>query len=340
MNKKFLFAISIAVLTACSNSKTNEKATSQLINVDTASVKSVSDNYSFEYSGTVEAGLSIPLTFKTNGTVEKVLVDIGTTVYKGQLLATIDNSDMLNLCNSMKAKYDLAQDAYNRLKSVYDQGSLPEIKWVEMKSNLEQARSAYELAKNNLRNCNMYAPANGIVGSRNIEPGQSSISLSAPLELVQIENVYVKISVPENEIVKIRQGQKANIHVSALDEKQFEGIVTNVSPVADAISRTYSVKMLVQNHNLELKPGMVCNVKLNTGPSNKILVVSNKAVSRDIDGNTFVYLLTGSHKVKKQQVHIGRYCSSGIEVISGLTEGQVVVCNGFEKVSDNSLISY
>jgi RND family efflux transporter MFP subunit len=339
---KMVIAMVIATVMGCGNDKKEETTTEKRVKVDTVKVEPAKSGYDLEYSGTIEASQTIPLTFKTIGTVDKIYVEVGDAVKKGQLLASVDNSDMQSIYNTMLAKYDQAKDAYDRLKAVYEKGSLTEIAWAEMKSNYEQATSALDIAKSNLEKCNMYAPIDGYVGNRNIEPGQSSVSItSAPIELVKIETVYVKISVPENEINRIQNGQKASILVSALEDKQFKGVVSNVSLVADEISRTYTAKISVPNTNLDLKPGMVCDVTLNLESEKISLVVPCNAVSKDSDDKPYVYIVSTDNKtVKKQNIIIGRYCDAGIEVISGLTEGQTIVSEGCEKLSDNSLISF
>jgi len=335
-------AILIALMMGCGQAETTISNQEKSVKVVTAKVLQAEKSYSLRYSGTIEASQIIPLTFQATGTIEKIYVEVGDFVKKGQLLASIDKSDMQNIYNVTLAKYQQAKDAYDRLKSVHDQGSLPEIKWVEMETNLEQAKSSLELSKNNLDKCNMYSPVDGIVGRRNIEPGQSAISTNlSPIELVKIETVFVKISIPENEISKIKKGQKATFTVSALDGKEFEGIVTNVSPVADAISRTYTVKITVKNSGYELKPGMVCDVSLDLNRDKVCLVVPYKAVSKDSYGNTYVFIVSVDGKsVKKMNITTGNYNGSGIEVLSGLVKDQLVVCEGCEKLSDNSLISY
>jgi RND family efflux transporter MFP subunit len=340
MKKVVVFAILIAIITGCSNTKTNETRSEQGIKIKSAIVQSLKNDYTLGYSGTVEASQVIPLTFRTAGTVDKIYVEVGDVVKKGQLLASVDESDMQNIYNTMLAKYRQAEDAYNRLKLVHDEGSLPEIKWEEMKSNFEQAKSSLELSKSNLDKCKLLAPVDGIVGRRNIEPGQSSISLTqAPIELVKIETVFVKISVPENEINKIRIGQKTSISVPALDGKRYEGNVTNISPVAEVMSRTYTVKITVNNTGQDLKPGMVCEVGIGFGTNKLMLVVPKKAVSKDSYGKTYVFVVSPDSKtVKKTDITIGRYFDSGIEVINGLTEGQIIVIEGGEKLADNSKI--
>jgi RND family efflux transporter MFP subunit len=339
--KKCIEMVTIVLLMAgCSNRQGIRKEEIPAIKVITLTVQVVNSQQNFRYSGTIEPSQTIPLTFRTPGTVQKIYVEVGDVVKKDQLLAVVDNSDMLNIYNVTLAKYQQAKDAYDRLKSVHNQGSLPEIKWVEMESNMGQAKSSLELSKNNLDKCNMYAPVDGIVGRRNIEPGQSAIGASlSPIELVQIGTVFVKVSVPENEISKISKGQKADFSLSALEGRQFEGVVTNVSPVADIISRTYSVKIAVKNPKYELKPGMVCDVNLKNDRKEDSLIIPYQAVKQDTDGRTFVFVVTENNRVKKQNVTVGKYQGSGIEVLDGLMVGQKVVCEGMEKLSENSLIN-
>lgn len=331
----------IAILTACSHSPSGEIRKDESFRVRTAKVISVKDDFSLGYSGTVEASQVIPLSFRTIGTVQQIFVEVGDAVHKGQVLATLDPADLQNIYDAALAKYKQAEDAYDRLKQVHDQGSLPEIKWVEMQTNLEQARSTMEVSKSNLEKCQLVSPVDAIVGRRNIEPGQSSVSLtSAPIELVRIESVFVRISVPENEINKFSNGLKASVKVSALGGQTFEGTVTNISPVAEVMSRTYTVKINVNNPGHLLKPGMVCDVSLAFETDATILVVPYQAVSKDNAGNTYVFLVSPDNKtVRKQLITVGQYHNDGVEVLQGLTEGQVIVSEGIEKLSDNSSIS-
>ena len=340
MKKAFYLFLVVTVMASCGH-KNDQAPAEKKFSVKTLKVQSTKSVSNLRYSGTIEASQTIPLTFQTSGIIEKIYVEAGDAVKKGQLLATVNKSDLQNIYDASLAKYRQAKDAYDRLKTVHEQGSLPEIKWVEMVTNLEQAKSSLELTKNNLDKCNLRAPDNGVIGHRNIEPGQSAIGSSlAPIELVKIETVMVKVSVPENEISKFKKGLKASFSVSALNDKQFEGEVTNISPVADAISRTYPIKITVKNANLELKPGMVCDVALDLKCEKEIVVIPYNAVTTGKDGKPFVFVVSTDNKtVKKQTVTTGNYQDSGIEVLSGLTIGVTIVVEGKEKLSDNSLIS-
>jgi membrane fusion protein, multidrug efflux system len=335
-----LTGLIITILFGCAWEEPHKPETNLRIKVTAAKAVFTTGGNMFSYSGTVEASQTIPLNFQITGIVKEVYVDAGEDVRKGKILARIDDTDPKNMYLTMLAKYSQAQDAYDRLKTVHEQGSLPEIKWVEMKTNLDQAKASLELAKNNLGKCDLVAPVDGTVGRRNIEPGQSSLGLlSAPIELVRIEKVLIKISVPENEINSIKKGNKASISVMAANGKRFDGEVTNICPVAETMSRTYTVKVTVENPQRELKPGMVCDVTLNSGKESSVLVIPYQAVGKDSDGRNYVFLVNNENKsVKKQAVVVGKYNCDNIEILNGLKEGDQVVASGMEKLADNSLI--
>ena len=342
MNKTVCLAIIVALASGCSTDQPQEKSPAERgISVTVSKVKSEHVTVNLRYSGTVEPSQTIPLNFQSTGTVETVLVDAGDAVKKGQILATLDNTDMKNLYEITRSKYQQAKDAYDRLKTVHDQGSLTEVKWVEMETSMEQAKSSLEIARNNLEKCSLRAPVDGIIGMRNIEPGMSSLGITAPLDLVQINLIYVKISVPENEVARIIKGMKAGFTVSALNDKEFRGAVTNISPVADRISRTYEAKILVPNQELALKPGMVCDVKMETTREKELILIPYQCVSKDTEDKPFVYIVApNENRVRKQVIKTGQYYDSGLEVVSGLSVGQTIVNEGKEKLNDNSLIAF
>lgn len=334
-------ALALALLAGCANK--NEKAVeSAPVKVTTATVVNQSTVQRLNFSGTVEAGQTIPLTFEMTGTVQKVLVEAGDAVSAGQLLATIDKTDARNMYEMTLAKQKQAQDAYDRLKTVYEKGSLPEVKWIEMQTNLEQANSSLKIAENNLKKCELKSPVSGIVGRRNVETGMSALSITgAPIEIVDLKTVNIKISIPEKEIGKLKKGAEATFTVGALNGKEFTGEVTNISPVADRLSRTYEAKIQVNNRSGELKPGMVCDVRIDIADNQKRLLVPYLCVTRDNENQQYVYLIDKkANTAQKRIVTTGNYYDKFLEITSGLNEGDLVVKNGKDKLTNNCLISF
>ena len=334
-------SIIVVLIASCQsiNNKQDIKTKAEKLKLKTESVKLVSNELELKYSGSIEAWKTIPISFQTSGTVKQIFVKEGQAVKKNQLLASLDRSDATSSYNIALAKLKQAEDAYNRLKPVYQQGSLPEIKWVELQTNLTQARSMAQISKSNLNKCALLAPINGFVGKRNIEPGMSAIQMNSAFEIIKINTVFIKVSVPENEIGSIKKGQKANITVSALNNREFTGYVDNLGIVANRFSRTYDVKILVNNTELKLKPGMVCDVRLHAGIEQEQLLVSAKSVDVDEKGEAFVYVLKSNTKeVTKTPVSIGKYRNNFVEIKSGLAEGDLVIKEGQQKLIGDSKI--
>jgi RND family efflux transporter MFP subunit len=341
---RIVYSIALfCMLSACqhSNDRISLSDTPQVFRVTTKTIGQIPDNNELRYSGTIEPSQTIALMFKGPGTVENVFVEEGDFVKKGQPLATTDKTTAQNLYNASVASYEQATDAYSRLKSVHEKGSLTDIKWVEMETKLKQAESQMLITRSNLEDCTLTAPDNGMIGRRNIEPGQSTVGISSPFTLVKIDKIMVKVSVPESEIGKISKGMQASFSVAALGDQLFTGNVSKVGIVAEWLSRTYDVKILAENPQHKIKPGMICDVRLSLSGERSVIVVPSKAVSMDSDGKSYVWLVNVQGKTaSKVEVKLGRYNQAGIEVCSGLKTNDLVVVDGKEKLSENSSIIY
>lgn len=298
-------------------------------------VELFSDNRMFSYSGTIEAAESTPLSFAVNGTVMRVFVSEGDFVKKGQLLAELNDATLKNAFEMTQASLDRAEDVYNRLKPMYDKGSLPEIKFVEVETGLQQARAAAAIAQKSLGDCKLYAPVEGFVGKRSIEPGMNVLPGLTSINLLSIDKVYARVSVSENEIAQIGKGKEASITVGALGDKTFRGAVEEIGVLADPIAHTYKIKIGLFNRDHAIKPGMICEARISTSDTINGIVVPNQAVRVDEKGKTFVYSVD-HNTASRKYVEIDCLMSDGIEIRSGLSAGELVVVAGQQKLVDNS----
>ena len=346
MKKVNLFlnlAFVLSVISCQQENKTEKNTTenSERIRVQTAVVQ-VSDSIKqFNYSGIITPAVSTKLSFQLPGSVAKIYVEEGDKVQKGQVLAELDNTSYRSTYKAAQAMQEQARDAYTRLKTVYEKGSLPEIQWEEIKSKLEQANSAEAIAGKNLDNCKITAPSNGIIGSCDIETGSSVMPGITVIDLVDINEVFVRISVPENEINKLIKGQKAFIVIPAISQNKIEGKVEKIGVLANLISKTYEVKIRIKNPDLKIKPGMVCDVNLNIKKEENIITIPSQAVIKDSDNKNYVFLIDRKSKeAKKQEVMVGEFSNNNLNILSGLKEGDLIVINGQHKLSTNSYVVY
>jgi RND family efflux transporter MFP subunit len=335
-------AVAVCLFAACSDKKGAEKQEKiipvKVITVETGCTPSLQR----AYVGTVEESVAVSLAFSSMGTVERVFVSEGQQVRKGQVLATLNAATADNSYQMMLAKEQQAQDAYDRLVKVHDNGSLPDVKFVEVETGLQQAKSMVAVAKKNLDDCRMVAPFAGIIATRSVEVGASANPGMAAFKLISINNLNVKIFVSENEINSIAKGQKARIEVTALDNAIFTGKVAIKGVAANVMSHTYEVKIGIDK-NVEtrratsLLPGMVCKVFFEGNTETTSIVVPNRAVQISADGRRFIWL-AADNVAKRRFVETGDFTNTGIIVTKGLSANDKIMVEGFQKISEGMKI--
>ncbi len=325
------------LLFSCTGKK-DESGANKSVAIKAIKVVADSTESGKNYVGTVEASSTSSLSFQVMGNVSKVLVTEGEKVNKGQLLAVLDKATLQNAYNASAASLKQAQDAYSRMKQLRESGSLPEIKWVEVESKLQQAKSMEQIAKKNMKDAGLYAPFNGIISRKNLDPGMNVMPGIEVFQLADIKDVNIKISVPENEVANIEKKQTADISVSALNNRMFEGVVSEKGIVANPLSHTYEVKIKLSNKTLELMPGMVCNVTVHALKNRMAIVVPNSAVQFNPNGEHFVWLAQNGVATRKV-VQTGALTAKGIIITNGLNEGDMIITEGNQKVSEGTKIT-
>lgn len=302
----------------------------------TVEKRNIASDYS--YVGTVEETVGTMLSFEVSGNVQRIYVDAGKSVRKGELLAELNQASLKNMHEAALASLNQAKDAYTRYEQLHNQGSMPEIKWVEVESKLRQAESAESIARKNLDDSRLYAPFDGVIGSRSVDPGMNVMPGEPVLKLVDIRKVNIKISVPENEISRIRMGQPLSFIVPALGDGKFETKVTEKGVMANPLSHTYEIKAAYVNKDSRLMPGMVCNVDVWQESAASHLFVPTEIIQLDESGRRFVWVVKDG-AAQKCLVSIGRLASAGIEITDGLSEGDKIITAGAQKVSEGMKVS-
>lgn len=344
MNKVILTFVIAVTMIGCSH-ETEPSTTIDVeiksIKVKTSIAKPNQKTKHLNYTGAIIPSSTTPLSFQLPGLVQNIYVSEGDVVKKGQVLASINKETFQSTYVMATASQKQAQDAYERLEQVHDQGSLPEIQWQEMNANLAKANAAAEIAYLNLKKCNITAPINGVIGKRDLEIGSTSTPGISVFHLLTIENVYVRISVPETEISKIEKGQTAQITIPAISKEAFTATVKNIGVVANQFSKTYEVKLIMGNPNMIIKPGMACDIDLVTTSITNDITVPYNSVIQDENKKNFVYTVNSStNKATKQHVEVGLFSNNEIIVINGLSEGDIIVIEGQQKLHDQSSITF
>ncbi|MCB0458900.1 MAG: efflux RND transporter periplasmic adaptor subunit [Flavobacteriaceae bacterium] len=344
-NKQLLYLITLfPFFLNCnkSNVSNGENSDNSIIQtkVEVVKINQTAIGEILSYNGSIEPKVSVPISFLLPGTVSHIYVQEGDWVKEGQILAKIDDISQQNAYNGTLAALNQAQDAYNRLKSVYDKGSLPEIQMQEITSKFEQAKSANKIAYQNLLNCTLKAPSSGFIGSREVEAGSTSIPGNPVFTLVSLNEVYVKIAVPENEINQLKKDQEATVVIPAIGNQEILGQIEKIGVVANMLAKTYEVKILLKNPNLIIKSGMACDVTIKANPNNDKITIPYRSVIKEEDGRTYVFKVSKDKTVSKTYVQLGSFVNNNIEILSGLTTGDIIITEGHHKLSENDLVIF
>ena len=329
----FYAAIALAMLLASCTSKSQEMQREQGVKVKTISLKSDELTASKSYVGVVEEETASALSFSVQGNVERIYVTEGQLVNKGQLLAELGTENLKSACDAAQATLKQAQDAMSRLQQLYDNKSLPEIKYVEAQTKLDQARSMAAISKKNLSNSRLTAPFSGIIGKRMVDIGENAIPGSTAFTLLDITSVKVKVAIPEGEISQIAIGKEASVNIPAIGDQKFRGKIVEKGIVAHPVSHTYDIKIGLPNGDRTLMPGMVCRIWFNGDAKSSAFVLPNNVVQVSSDGQKYVWCVV-NNRAKAVKITTGGLSGQGVIVESGLTEGDVIISEGFQKVSE------
>jgi HlyD family secretion protein len=263
-------------------------------------------------TGTIEAVTTVDVGTQVTGVVQAMYADFNSIVKKGQLVAKIDPSTIAATIESDRASLEGAQatlqrltvgleDSRIKLKRATDLSQRQLIPAQDLEdaqvtvktneasikgqlANIKQSQAKLNQDLVNLGYTSIYAPINGIVINRRVDLGQTVVSSNAATSLFQIaadlSKMQVKASVDESDVGVLRPGQRTTFHVDAFPDKEFVGTVAQVrlQPVVAQNVVTYTTVIDVPNPNLELKPGMTANVRIEIARREGVLRVPVSAL--------------------------------------------------------------
>ena len=339
MMKEYLILLSVILLGSCGGKKEqNMKAPTR---VETQVVSPGMVDNAQTYVGIVEEQEATAVSFTGMGIIKRMLVNEGQTVGKGQLIAEIDDTQARNLLTGAEAQMMQANDALARYKMLHDNGSLPEVKWVEVQSKVAQAKSQLEVTRKNLADCRLLAPVSGIIGKKLIGAGETALPSQAVVSILDISTVKVKVAVPEAEVGGINASTPTSIQVEAINGS-YQGGQIEKGVQADALTHTYDIRINVANGNRKLLPGMVANVRFVSDGSQAIgsKMIPVTAVQKKADGSLFVWTVAKDSTAHRTTVTIGLPQGNYVSVVDGLNTGDRIATEGYQKLSEGTKVIY
>jgi len=321
---------------------------------EATTVKRGSLQNSVTATGTVEPVTQVEVGTQVSGIVSHLYADYNSVVKKGQLIAELDKTNLLNDLASKKSnlavsktEYEYQQKNYDRTKTLYDKQLVSESDYETAYYNYNKAKNNYDIAKiqlatseTNLSYATIYSPIDGVVLSRAVEEGQTvNAGMNTPTLFniaADLTDMRVIADVDEADIGDVRDGQRVSFTVDAYPTVVFEGSVRQVRQEATTTSNvvTYEVVISAPNPDLKLKPGMTANITIYTLERDGVLLVPTKALkfTPSDGGDDTIIDCTAQHKlwllepgtVRAVAVEIGEAAGSQTEIVSGVDEGALV----------------
>lgn len=335
----FYLLLVLLIFSSC-KSKKEDLPQETAVSVQVLKVESNSVSNTISLSGNVEANTTLKLGFMVAGKVNYIAINEGESIKKGVLLASLDDSDYQIGLKAANGKLLEVQDKYDRLKIMHDRNSLSDADFVQIKAGLQQAEANQEINFKNIDYTKIYAPISGVLLKKGVSEGEVIGKGMPVLVLGDIDRIKINAGVPGDEINAIKLQDEAQVTIYALDTV-FKGKVIEVGLAAEAKTRTFNAKIEIDNPNHKILPGMIAQIEINSNIKQQKLLVPGHSILKNTDNKSYVYVLdTGSNKVFRRDVSIGKLYQNDIEITSGLNEGEIIVTSGVHKLNEGTLVSY
>lgn len=301
MNKYFKYSlIAVAVIIiAYTVFHLLDRGQTKVVRLQTTEVQPTSIVTSVTATGTVKPVDEVEVGTQVSGLVDKIYVDYNSEVKKGQILAELDKTTLLQSVENAEAAYNAALNEQNyyqlnftRQQNMYEAGVISKADYeqaIYQKNNamatVAQRKTALTQAKANLGYASIYSPIDGIIISKEVEEGQTvAAAMSTPTLFTiakDINKMQVEAAVDEADIGEVKVGHRVSFTVDAYPEEQFSGKVRQVRLGATTTSNvvTYTVIIDADNPDKKLKPGLTATVTIYTLEHNDVLTVEQQALN-------------------------------------------------------------
>lgn len=320
------FCVATAV-SSCQN-KSSEDADKPVAKpiVKLASVNVESVDQLQVYSASIEGESKNNIAPSSPMRIDKILVEVGDNVRKGQKLVQMDEANLKQLELQIKN----LEVQFNRVDQLYQVGGVSKAEWDNINLQLEVNRTAY---RNLLENTQLLSPIDGVVTARNYDNGD--LYSGQPVLIVQrITPVKLKINVSEQYFSRVSQNDAVTIELDAYPGETFRGKVSLIYPSIDSYTHTFTVEVTVANAERKLRPGMFARATLNLGAENHVVVPDIAIVKRAGSGDRFVYVYENDGTVSYRKVELGQRLGDRFELISGVPDNARVVIAGQNRLAD------
>jgi RND family efflux transporter MFP subunit len=327
--------ISGLVISACSSKKeasTSENAATvtetaaKPVKVLTLAKSRISRT--IDYTATILPFEEVNMAPSTPGRIDKIYVEEGDRVNKGQELFLMDRAQLYQL----KLQLSSLEKDLTRLDTLLRTGSAKQQAYDQMKTQYDVLKTNVEFMEDNTL---LRAPFSGVITGKYFENGEmysgtptTQSGRSAIVTLMQVNPLKINVAVSEQYYPLVKLGMKANVVADVYANELFTARVFRISPTINSVSRSFLAELELPNRNNLLKPGMFVRVSMNLGEVETFVVPANTVLIQEGTNIRFVFVEKGNI-AERIEVNLGKRFDDQLEIISdNLKEGDLLVTEG------------
>jgi len=291
-----------------------------------------------ELQGNVNTKQNLIIYPEYSGILTRVFVKDGQQVSKGQKLAKIDDGGLRQQITQLQIQADLAKTTFERQERLWNQKIGSEIQYLQAKSTYESQQEAVSQLQQQIGKTIVRAPFSGIIDDVITEQGSVvTIGQSQLFRIVNLEDMYIEINVPERYISSIIQGKDVLVDFPILG-KTINAKVRQAGNFINPANRTFKIEVAVPNKDKTIKPNLTAKLKINDYTNEKVILIPQSIISENAEGQQYVYTIKDKNEnkasAKRVIIETGKTQGDYIEVLSGLQNGNEIIVEGARSVKD------
>ncbi|MBC8301697.1 MAG: efflux RND transporter periplasmic adaptor subunit [Pelagibacterales bacterium] len=276
------------------------------------------------------------------GPLKNLFVREGQLVKQGQLLAEINDSGLKEQLDQMLIQANFTKDNFDRVKRLWEKNIGSEMQFLKAKSDFETSNKMVEQIRDQLSKTKVYAPFDGEIDEIISNLGSNLLPGSPMLRVVNLDIIYAEAQVPEKYVSSIELGTEAIVSIPLLGKEVTSKIIQSGNFI-NPNSRTFRIEVPVENKDKRIKQNLNARIKIKNYSNLKALVVPLRVLREDAGGKSFIYKLVTTDKediflTVKSFVETGNNDDKEIEIIKGVSIGDIIVLEGANNVEDNQRV--
>ena len=314
--------------------------TGKRIAVRTITLNPTTFEHYFEAAGEIESVNEAYISPEVNGQIEEIPVKEGQKVKKGQLLVKLNTNLIEKNIAEIKTQMNFAKTMYDKQSELWNKKIGSEVQYLQAKNNYETLQDKYKTLKTQYDKSLITAPFSGEVEDILLKEGELASPGIRLMQLVSLDKLVLKAKLSEFYISSIKEGDRVVVSFPSYSHLQVDATVTRVGNVIDKQNRTFIVEIELDNHDNRLKPNMLANITINDYSAKNSMVIPSVLIKHDLSGK-YIFVLNQDgklNKAKKKYVVPGKSYKSKTEILSGLNEGDTIITDGYNNVSEGSVV--